>query len=166
MTSETPPTYYFSNITFNPDFYQSTSGEYLTKTTGKQYFLSYPYAQGSESITQIFTSNVDSLTPTTEFNLLASQTSGDIKMGAGLLGGDVEIANGTNYGGNVLIANSASAGNVNTIKLGNSYTTTTIGGPVSSNGLLSSTGISNTGSISSSIGITTPKLDSTTDALL
>ena len=48
MSSEIPPTYYFNNITFNPDFYQSTSGEYLTKTTGKQYFLSYPYAQGTE----------------------------------------------------------------------------------------------------------------------
>jgi hypothetical protein len=36
--SEAPPTYYFSGITFNPDFYQSTSGDYLTQTTAKKFF--------------------------------------------------------------------------------------------------------------------------------
>ena len=49
-------------------------------------------------------------------------------MGAGLLGGNVEIANGSKFGGNVLIAKNASAGNTNTIQLGNEYTETTING--------------------------------------
>ena len=36
--SEAPPTYYFNGITFNPDFYQTSStfssGDYLTPSTG------------------------------------------------------------------------------------------------------------------------------------
>ena len=36
--SEAPPTYYFSGITFNPSFYQSTSGDYLTLATEKAIF--------------------------------------------------------------------------------------------------------------------------------
>ena len=50
--SEAPPTYYFSGIKFNPDFYTTTSGNYLTATTGKKYFLSYPTAQGDETISR------------------------------------------------------------------------------------------------------------------
>ena len=52
--SETPPTYYFDGILFNPNFYQSSSSDYLTASTGKKLFLSYPISQGSE----IFSSNV------------------------------------------------------------------------------------------------------------
>ena len=76
MSSNNPPTYYFDNISFNPDFYQSTSGDYLTLTTAKSNFLSYPYAQGTESIAQLYSSNIDSLTPTTTFSFLDSQTAG------------------------------------------------------------------------------------------
>ena len=36
--SQLPPTEHFSGIKFNPDFYQATSSEYLTATTGKNYF--------------------------------------------------------------------------------------------------------------------------------
>ena len=56
--SEAPPTYYFSGITFNPDFYQSTSSDYLTQTTAKKYFLTYPTAQGTETITTLNTSTL------------------------------------------------------------------------------------------------------------
>ena len=45
-SGESPPTYYFSGITFNPDFYTGTE-TYLTATTGKKHFLSYPTAQGT-----------------------------------------------------------------------------------------------------------------------
>ena len=38
-SGESPPTYYFSGITFNPDFYTGTTGTYLTTTTGKKHFL-------------------------------------------------------------------------------------------------------------------------------
>jgi hypothetical protein len=51
--SEPAPSYYFSGIIFNPDFYVSAS-TYLTQATAKQYFLSYPISQGSE----IFTKNI------------------------------------------------------------------------------------------------------------
>ena len=47
--TETPPTYYFSGIKFNPSFYTSSSSDYLTKQTAKSYFLSYPTAQGTET---------------------------------------------------------------------------------------------------------------------
>ena len=44
--SEAPPTYYFNGITFNPDFYQSTSGDLVSinagaNTTGNNYVFSH-----------------------------------------------------------------------------------------------------------------------------
>ena len=54
MSAELPPTEYFTNIDFNPSFYQSSSSDSLTATTGKKLFLSYPVAQGSET----FPSNI------------------------------------------------------------------------------------------------------------
>ena len=53
MSTETPPTYYFSGIKFNPSFYTSSSSDYLTKQTAKSYFLSYPTAQGTETISTL-----------------------------------------------------------------------------------------------------------------
>ena len=75
MSSEIPPTYYFDNIIFNSDFYQSSSDDYLTATTGKKIFLSFPYAQGTESIPKLYSSNIDTLTPTADFDLLDSATA-------------------------------------------------------------------------------------------
>ena len=73
--AETPPTYYFSGMTFNPDFYSSSSSTYITKITGKKYFLTYPTAQGDETIDRIYTQNISSITPTENFNFLDSQTA-------------------------------------------------------------------------------------------
>ena len=73
--AESPPTYYFTDITFNPSFYSTTSGNYLTATTGKKYFLSYPSAQGTETISTLKASSIDSSTTTTAFNFLSSQTA-------------------------------------------------------------------------------------------
>jgi len=70
-----PPTYYFTDITFNPSFYSTTTGDYLTATTGKNYFLSYPSAQGTETISTLKASSIDSSTTTTAFNFLSSQTA-------------------------------------------------------------------------------------------
>ena len=56
--TESPPTYYFSGITFNPNFY--SSGDYLTKTTAKKYFLSYPTAQGTETVSTLYASTINS----------------------------------------------------------------------------------------------------------
>ena len=57
--AELPPTYYFSGITFNPDFYQTASGDYLTFETAKKSFLTYPTAQGSETITTLNSSSIN-----------------------------------------------------------------------------------------------------------
>ena len=54
MSSELPPTEYFSGISFNNSFYQSSTDDYLTASTGKKLFLSYPISQGEE----IFASNI------------------------------------------------------------------------------------------------------------
>ena len=69
MASELPPTEYFSGITFNPEFYQSTSSDYLTASTGKKYFLSYPTAQGTETITTLKSSSIDSVSTSNDLNL-------------------------------------------------------------------------------------------------
>jgi hypothetical protein len=60
MTSGTPPTYYFRGITFNPSFYQETISNYLTLDTAKNIFLTYPSAQGIETITTLNTSTISS----------------------------------------------------------------------------------------------------------
>ena len=54
MSAEIPPTDYFNGISFNKSFYQSSTDDYLTASTGKKLFLSYPISQGSE----IFSSNI------------------------------------------------------------------------------------------------------------
>ena len=75
MSSEAPPTYYFSGMNFNPDFYQSTSSDYLTLATAKNIFLTYPIAQGTETISALQTSLIQTPTPTEAFNFLDSQTA-------------------------------------------------------------------------------------------
>jgi hypothetical protein len=80
---EIPPTYYFSGITFNPSFYQSSTSDYLTLSTAKSKFLTYPTAQGTETISNLLTTSIETSTPTTAFNLLSTQT------------GNVNIANTT-----------------------------------------------------------------------
>jgi len=88
--SEIPPTYYFSGITFNPDFYTSSSSTYITKISGKKYFLSYPKAQGDETINRIYTQNISSITPTEAFNFLDTQT-GNIYIGENTTGTSGQI---------------------------------------------------------------------------
>ena len=78
--SEPAPTYYFSGIIFNPSFYTSASSTYLTQSTAKNYFLSYPLSQGSET----FSSNVKLLSTLTDTSgsvgtsgqILSSTTTG------------------------------------------------------------------------------------------
>ena len=79
--SEIPPTYYFDGILFNPDFYQSSSSDYLTASIGKKLFLSYPISQGSE----IFSSNI-TLQSTLTDSSSSVGTSGQIlsSTGAGI----------------------------------------------------------------------------------
>ena len=62
-------------MNFNPDFYQSTTSDYLTLATAKNVFLTYPKAQGTETISALQTSLIQTPTPTEAFNFLDSQTA-------------------------------------------------------------------------------------------
>jgi hypothetical protein len=78
--AETPPTYYFSGMTFNPDFYTSSSSTYITKITGKKYFLTYPTAQGDETINNIYAENISPITSTENIYIGSSQTLGTMEI--------------------------------------------------------------------------------------
>ena len=75
-SSEAPPTYYFDGITFNPTFYSSSSSDYLTKSTGKSYFLSYPTAQGAQTISTLNSSTINSLSSTATISIGSAQENG------------------------------------------------------------------------------------------
>jgi hypothetical protein len=119
MSSEIPPTDYFTGISFNPDFYQSSSEEYLTASTGKSYFLSYPTAQGTETITTLKSSSIDSSSTTTNMAIASAQTSGALN-----------IASLPSRTGNINIGYSTSApsGLGYNINMGNILSNTSIGG--------------------------------------
>jgi hypothetical protein len=114
--SETPPTYYFSGITFNPSFYTS---DYITKATGKKYFLSYPIAQGTETISTLIASTIKSGASNDTVNLFNNITTGILYLGN-------TIGTTANFLGNVVIGNdsnnSSSANNgtcqINKLKVG------------------------------------------------
>jgi hypothetical protein len=99
--AEIPPTYYFSGITFNPSFYQSSSSDYLTLATAKSSFLTYPTAQGTETITTLISSSIDSIS-----------TSNDLTLALSQIGGVCTIANGARTG-NINIGANATQGNIN-----------------------------------------------------
>ena len=115
MSSEIPPTVYFDGITFNPDFYQSTSSDYLTPSTGKSYFLSYPTAQGTETIPTLNTStltstglitsngisntgNISSTTSITTPKLDSTDATTDMFIGSNITTSDITIAGGQTTG--------------------------------------------------------------------
>ena len=99
MSSELPPTEYFSGIDFNPSFYQSSSSDSLTATTGKKLFLSYPVAQGSET----FPSNITLLSTLTD-------SSGDVgTLGQYLSSTTSGVSWTTPSSGSTYVAYSASA---------------------------------------------------------
>ena len=76
--SQPAPTYYFSGILFNPSFYTSSSSDYLTQTTAKKYFLSYPSAQGTETISNLISTSINYSSPLTGsfFDIGTNQVSG------------------------------------------------------------------------------------------
>ena len=140
--SEAPPTYYFSGITFNPDFYQSTTGSYLTQTTAKNYFLTYPSAQGTETITTLNSSSINSSSATSELSIVPSQTTGTLNIGSNSTT-TTRTTGAINIGSNVL--------GTTPITIGMSgKSTTALNGTVSVGSSMNTNGISNTGTITSS----------------
>ena len=59
MSSELPPTEYFSGINFNPDFYSSGSDN-ITTEEAKNLIIAYT-SSGSDTITTLATSTINTL---------------------------------------------------------------------------------------------------------
>jgi hypothetical protein len=97
MSGELPPTYYFSGITFNPSFYPSSStGDYLTETTAKKLFLTYPIAQGTETISTLNCSILNAPSTTSNLDLGVNIVNGTISMGDDQTNGSIIIGNNSN----------------------------------------------------------------------
>jgi len=96
MSKETPPTYYFSGIKFNPSFYTSSSSDYLTKQTAKSYFLSYPTAQGTETISTLNCAVLNTPSQTSNLDLGVNIINGTISMGDVQTNGSIIIGNNGN----------------------------------------------------------------------
>jgi hypothetical protein len=96
-------------MTFNPDFYTSSSSTYITKITGKKYFLTYPTAQGTETITTLNTYKINSsvASDTGDIYIGDLQTSGSLHIGAG---------SGSTRSGNIYIGTYTN--NTNTVNIG------------------------------------------------
>ena len=96
MSTETPPTYYFSGIAFNPSFFTSSSSDYLTKQTAKSYFLSYPTAQGTETISTLNCAVLNTPSQTSNLDLGVNIINGTISMGDVQTNGSIIIGNNGN----------------------------------------------------------------------
>ena len=96
MSTETPPTYYFSGIKFNPSFYTSSSSDYLTKQTAKSYFLSYPTAQGTETISTLNCAVLNTPSETSNLDIGTNIINGTISMGNVQTNGSLIIGNNGN----------------------------------------------------------------------
>jgi len=96
MSTVTPPTYYFSGIKFNPSFYTSSSSDYLTKQTAKSYFLSYPTAQGTETISTLNCAVLNTPSSTSNLDLGTNIINGTISMGDVQTNGSIIIGNNGN----------------------------------------------------------------------
>jgi hypothetical protein len=82
MASYLPPT---ENLPiFDSSVFDDSNSAYLTYTSAKKLFLTYPTAQGEETIASLISAEIDTATPTTNFNFLQSQTTGDILIGNSL----------------------------------------------------------------------------------
>ena len=115
---ESPPTYYFSGITFNPNFYTtSASGDYITKSTGRKYFLSYPIAQGTQTVSTLNCSVVNSLSDTSNLGLGSNITSATISIGDAQTSGSIIIGSNSNSetqikGGTIKLMNNTNASGI------------------------------------------------------
>jgi len=127
--SEPAPTYYFSGILFNPDFYTSSSSTYLTQTTAKKYFLTYPYAQGTETISNLISTAITYSSPASGsfFEIGTNQASGGTirvgptgsSAGVSVHCGNIDFKNNTINNatsattGSISICDTQTSGNIN-----------------------------------------------------
>ena len=106
--TEAPPTYYFDGITFNPSFYQqSTTSSYLT----------YPTAQGTETIADLNATNINAIGSTLYIG--PNGTTGS----SVILGSDTTSQTNIKSAAIGLLANTSITGNLTAIQAttSNSY---------------------------------------------
>ena len=130
MSSETPPTYYFSGIKFNPSFYQSTSGDYLTLATAKSSFLTYPTAQGTETISTLNSSTINSTSASTNMTIGNNVDIADLSIGSLQTSGDLYVGTGARTTAGGIYIGTGSGATVNPIFIGGAASSTTVGGPL------------------------------------
>ena len=135
MVSNTPPTDYFTGISFNPDFYQSSSASSSSTTgiTQDQADLLYlrktiaDTATVTETFSKIYLTEADTPTPTVNFNLLNSQTA-NINIGAGQITGSLNIGGSGRTTGPINIGTTSVGATPITIGTSSVGSTTTING--------------------------------------
>ncbi len=84
-----PPSPIFSGIDFNPAFFPSASSEYVD----------FPVAQGTVTFGAIIATDIDTPTPSVDFDLLSSET-GNINIGTSVPAGKT-IKLGQNTGASI-----------------------------------------------------------------
>jgi hypothetical protein len=106
MAVYTPPTETLP--IFDSTVFPASINSALTPSTGQSYFLSYPVAQGQETISTLQTTNVIANPVTTgSINIGTGQTTGSINIGTGQTSGILQLGSTTRTGiiylGNVII---------------------------------------------------------------
>ena len=98
----------------NSVFTTTTSSSGFTYDELLDLFLSYPVAQGEQTIASLISNEIDTNLPTTNFNFLDSITSGQVNIATGVRTGALNINNNVSSS--------------NTISIGNTLVTTNITG--------------------------------------
>jgi hypothetical protein len=92
MAVYTPPTE--SLPIFDNGVFPASVNSALTPSTGQSYFLSYPVGQGQETITDLISTNINSLpSDTGTLNIAKSQTSGILQLGSTTRTGIIYLGN-------------------------------------------------------------------------
>jgi hypothetical protein len=122
MASYLPPTEDLP--LFDNSVFDSNNTSYLTYATAKKYFVSYPIAQGTSTISDLITGTITYLTPASGsfFNIGINQVSGGtIRIGptGGSAGVSVHCGN-IDFKNNTI--NNATAGTTGTITIGDTQT--------------------------------------------
>jgi hypothetical protein len=125
MASELPPTYYFSDITFNPTFYSSGSDN-ITNEEAKKLILSYT-TSGTDTITTLNTATINSLGSTLSIGtngttmdtvIIGTNSNTQTKIN----GGSIGLLNNTAVTGTLTSTGLITANNGITVPLGKAMT--------------------------------------------
>ena len=125
MASELPPTYYFSDITFNPTFYSSSSDN-ITNEEAKKLILSYT-TSGTDTITTLNTATINSLGSTLSIGtngttmdtvIIGTNSNTQTKIN----GGSIGLLNNTAVTGTLTSTGLITANNGITVPLGKAMT--------------------------------------------